>query len=154
MRYHAWLYKAIVTWAKTTPMISKYEQTSFVVLNLTIDKMKRSHERVSYVAYSCFELFSFLNPGWNWCDISHLFLTKISAVELLVFYSLISMQNSVATMHRIFQEWTRLQMKAEQRPEDNNARERVILESVIRTANQKWFTFLVSRTTQLIIYPS
>jgi len=120
----------------TAPTISTYEQTSFVVLNITIDKMKSYHERVGSVAYSCLELFSVLNP--DGIDVSFLdyFLKRIinyrshatasevsvdeitSAVQLLVLYSLISVQKCVATIRRVVQKVARLRIKEVQQPKN------------------------------------
>jgi len=63
----------------TDKRISTYERTSVVALNVTINKMKSYNERIGYVAYSCLELFTLLNPdGIDVTFLKHLLIRIIS----------------------------------------------------------------------------
>jgi len=148
----------------TATKISAYEQTSFVVLSITIDKMKSHHECVGYIAYSCLELPSLKKPDGNEVKFLKYFLNGVinnslngsedlenlttSAVQLLALYSLISVQNFVATIHRVVQKVATLKIK-EERPENvisrvwtyllskkNNTREFEILESILAAIHE------------------
>jgi len=160
----------------TTPKISTYEQTSLVVLNITIDKMKSHHEHVGHVAYSCLELFSFLNPDGIEVTLLKYFLKRIInerskqpdeseenmtlAVQLLVYYSLISVQNCVATIHRVVQKVTGLRINETQRLETvpssnghskkNDTREIEILESILPTIQEKIYTIGKSEIVHIL----
>jgi len=142
--------------------ISTYEKTSFVVVNLTIDKLKTHHGRIGSVAYSCLELFSLLNPVGINVKFLKRFLKLIvnensavledveedmtSALQLLVIYSLISIKKFITSIHRVVQKVIRIRTQRKQRSErdsssptknlgseKNYAREIEILELVLPT---------------------